>query len=66
MDFSRKLGLALLALSLAIPMQVLAGGNSAYENHQIWQLRLAAQQPAAQEAQKQCTWVPASNVIFSD
>lgn len=66
MDFSRKPGLALLALSLAIPMQAHAGGYSAYENHQIWQLRLAAQQHAAQEAQKKCAWAPASTVFFSD
>lgn len=66
MDCLQKFGLAALVLTWLLPGTLLAGGYSEYENHQIWQLRLAAQRHAAHEAKDQCAWSPASPTTFSD
>lgn len=62
----KTLGSAALTLACLLPISLLAKGYSAYENHQIWQLRLAAQRYAAQEAKDRCAWSPASPITFSD
>lgn len=66
MDCLQKIGLAALVLTWLLPGKLLAGGYSEYENHQIWQLRLAAQRHAAHEAKDRCAWSPASPTTFSD
>lgn len=66
MNFFRKFGVFTSLLISLVPAQLFAAGYSEYENHKIWQLRLAAEKYAAQTAQKKCAWTPESPNIFSD
>ena len=66
MSYLKKIGAVALALMWLLPVKVSASGYSEYENHEIWQLRLAAARYAAHKSQKICGWAPQSPVVFSD
>lgn len=66
MEYFKKCSAVALILVWLIPVELFASGYSTYENHQIWQVRLAAGRYAAQEAQKKCSWASKSSTVFSD
>jgi hypothetical protein len=55
-----------IAIAFLLPIKLMAGGYSEYENHKIWQLRLAAAQYASKEAERKCGWHPESEIRFTD
>ena len=56
----------MVMILLALPAQLVAGGYSEYENHQIWLLRLSARSYASNFAKHECSWIPSTRTSFSD
>lgn len=66
MSFPRAFVVFCLAVGYCFSAQVIAGGYSDVENHEIWELRQAANQYAAQAAIKKCAWKPKSPTVPAD
>ena len=62
----RHVFISAILFACASPSAALAHGYSEYENHRIWELRVAAAEYASTHSKEKCGWAPSAEITYSD